>query len=113
MAENRNPAVIHDVSDKAVAPAWDDQVDQRIFLQHLSDIFTRFEKLGGICRKRRFGKRAANEFRQNLISAEGFAAAFQENGIPAFYTERGDLDERIRTAFKDHTDHADRGGNLI
>ena len=87
MAKYRDTAVIHNIPDKAVASAGDDQVNQRILLQHLSDILTCFQKLGGIGRETVFLQRAANKAAENLIGMDRFTSAFQQDSISAFNTQ--------------------------
>ena len=113
MAQNRNTAVVHNVTDKAVASAGNDQVNQRIFLQHLCDIFTCFQKLGGIRRKTVFRQSAANQVTKNLICMKRFTSAFQQDSVPAFNTQGRNLNKRVRTAFKNNSDNPDRTGNAI
>ena len=48
MTQNGDSAVVHDISDKAVAATGNDQINERVFLQHKGNVLTCFKQLCGI-----------------------------------------------------------------
>ena len=113
MTEYRNPAVIHDILDKLPASAWNNQVNQTVLLQHESNIFPGFKQLSGIGGKTGFYKRVPNTFAKYLICPDRLTSAFQQNCVSAFDTQGCNLDQCIRTAFKNDADHTDRTDHAV
>ena len=87
MTKDRNTAVVHNKAYETVAAAGDNQIDQGIFLQHLRDIFPGFEKLYRAGRKGYGCQRFLYAGAERLICTQRFTAAFQQDGIAAFYTK--------------------------
>ena len=113
MAQDRDPAVIHDILNKLPAAPRDDQVDQCVFLQHGTDVFPGFQKLGSIRREAFFFQCGLHTGAEDLVCEDCLAPAFQEYGIAAFDTERSNLNQSIRAAFKNDPDDSDGTNNPI
>ena len=113
MPEHRDPAVVHNVAHERIAAAGDDEVNQFILLQHGGDILPGFQQLGTVRRQAAGFKRLPHDPAQDLVGAECFAPALQQDGIAAFDAKGSDLDERIRAAFENDADHADRADDAV
>ena len=87
MAQYRNTAVVHNITNKAIAATRYNQVDQCIFLQHPGHIFPCFKKIRRMDRKTIFFQRLTYKAAQSLIGMKRLTSAFQQNSIAAFYTQ--------------------------
>ena len=108
MTKNRDAAVIHNILNKLPASAGNNQIDQAVFLQHGSDIFPCFKELCSIGWKAGFFKRFTDTSAQDLIRTDRFTSSFEQNSISALDAQGCNLDQSVRTAFKNDPNHADR-----
>ncbi len=113
VAEDGYVRIAHDVADEFVGAAGDDQVDVFVLGEHFGDVLARLQELeptggqagpvGG------FG-----DYRgEDAVGFGRFAAAFEQDGVAAFETERGDLHECVRAGFEDDADDADGAGDFV
>ena len=113
MPQHGNAAVVHDVADEGVAATGDNQVDERILLEHGGHVLPAFHQLGEIRRESDAFCCCAKSVAQGGVGVPGLAPALEQHGVAALEGQGGNLHQRVRATLEDHADHADGAGNPV
>ena len=113
VTQDRDSAVIHNITHKIVTAPGNDQVDQFILPEHVPHILTAFKQLNGSSRKPGRDNSAHDAGRQRAIGAQRFPAALHQRCITAFYSQGRNLNQCVRTAFENDAENTDRTGYTV
>ena len=105
--QHRDVAVLHDVAHKGVGAARNDEVDVLVHFEHDGDVLARGQQATPAVRHPRRDARVAQDIEQRLVGAHRFASALEQHRVAALEAQAANLNQCVRTRFKDHADHAD------
>lgn len=113
MAHDRDLCVVHDVLDKLVRSAGDEQVDVFFALQELVDLVVELglKQAGGGKARRDDG--LVDDLEQGAVGFGGLFAAFEDGTVSALDAEGGDLHHGVGSCLKNHADHADGNADAL
>ena len=111
--QHGNAAVVHDVADELLAAAGDDEVDERVLLQHGGDVLAGMQQLREIHRKPDIRRRFPERITQGGVRPLRLATALEQHGIAALERQRRNLYQRIRAALENHADDPNRAGHAV
>ena len=111
--QNRDARVVHNMPDKIIGSARDQQIDILVHGEQLADLGACFQQSDPTVRHTRRLTGFVDDVRQDPVGLPCFRAALQKDGVAAFQAESGNLHERIRPRFKNHANHTDRAADPI
>ena len=111
--QHGNAAVVHDIADELLAAAGDDEVDERVLLQHGGDVLAGMQQLREIRRKPDIRRRLPERITQGGVRPLRLAPALEQHGIAALERQRRNLHQRIRPALENHADDPNRAGHAV
>jgi len=109
--QHRNAAYRLDLSDEFLGAPGNDEVDILIEGEEFAYFLAGFEEGEPVPRETCLFSGAGDYRREGLIALSRLASAFEHDGVSALYRERCHLHERVRAAFEDQCDEADRAAN--
>jgi len=109
--QHRNAAYRLDLSDEFLGAPGNDEVDILIEGEEFAYFLAGFEEGEPVLRQACLFSGAGDHRREGLIALSRLASAFEHDGVSALHRERCHLHKRIRAAFEDHCDEADRAAD--
>lgn len=109
VTQHGDSAVLHDIADERIRAARNDEVDFSVHAKHNAHILARRQQAAPALRQTAPDARIAQNAEEHLIGVQRFPTALEQDSIAALEAQTANLNQCVRTRFKDDADHADGG----
>ena len=108
MAHHGDLGVFHDVADKFIGAARDQEIHVLVAGEELVDLAVGFCLEQAAFRQTGADHRVLDKVEKHAVGVCRLLAALEDGAVAALHAKGRDLYKRVRTRFKDHADDTDR-----